>query len=313
MSAQEVRTRYPGQTYNLLRIFQIASNYAKKRGLFYADTKFEFSEEGVLCDEILTPDSSRVWSLSEWLESRKPETGRKAPTPFDKQLVREWAKGQCVHKLDPTNPEHIAHVHGLEVPKDLLRQTEQTYRYIFWRLTERTLSNYLTEVMGVAFPRKKKKIVVVCGSQSDLPNVLPAVEMIPRAKADVRVCVMSCHRNPQEVRDLAETVPNGVDAVLGVGGKALALPGILDAWMHAVGKRIPVVGVALGDPGSRSLKAAMLSIEELPGAPVIIDELAGQAYTDVATALSRIIDGELPPQKPRQAKPAQMDVFSNQD
>ena len=96
-----------------------------------------------------------------------------------------------------------------------------------------------------------------------------------------------------------------------MGGKALALPGILDAWLYVYEKDIPVIGVALGEPGSKSLQAAQLSIEELPSLSVITDELQGSCYTSLNEAFSRIIWGELPPQKPRVQKPVQMEVFKN--
>jgi hypothetical protein len=102
--------------------------------------------------------------------------------------------------------------------------------------------------------------------------------------------------------------------VIGVGSKALALPGIIDAFAHSTGNDVPVIGVALGEPGSKSLLAAKLSIEELPGSPVIIDEFTGNAYEGVAGlkhALMRIAHGELPPLRSRTEKMAKMNICSN--
>lgn len=53
-----------------------------------ADTKFELGfidGELAICDEILTPDSSRFWAADAW----KPGT---TPSSFDKQPVRDWAE-----------------------------------------------------------------------------------------------------------------------------------------------------------------------------------------------------------------------------
>ena len=71
-----------------------------------------------------------------------------------------------------------------------------------------------------------------------------------------------------------------------------------------------MIGVAIGQPGSKSLQAAQLSIEELPN-PVITNEIEGCCYKSSDQALSRIIWGELPPPKPRVEKPVQMNVFKN--
>ena len=64
-----------------IKIFIQASEYAKKRGVIIADTKFEFalSESNlVIIDEIFTPDSSRFW-----IEGQDK-------IHYDKQLIRDW-------------------------------------------------------------------------------------------------------------------------------------------------------------------------------------------------------------------------------
>ena len=99
--------------------------------------------------------------------------------------------------------------------------------------------------------------------------------------------------------------------IVAAGGKAFALPGVLDALLYAKFKDIPVVGVALGTPGTRAFEAAKLSIEELPGQPVIIDEVNGTAYAGnegMRAALMRVSLGELPPPKSRAHKLAQFNI-----
>ena len=64
-----------------IKIFIQASEYAKKRGVIIADTKFEFalSESNlVIIDELFTPDSSRFW-----IEGQDK-------IHYDKQLIRDW-------------------------------------------------------------------------------------------------------------------------------------------------------------------------------------------------------------------------------
>ena len=168
LPAKLVRETYPEQIYSMLQIFQIASQYAGQRGIKLADTKFEFAEDGTIADEILTPDSSRFWELKVWQESRKVADGRKAPPPYDKQLVRQWGIGQGINKLDPKNPGDVANVHSLVVPPDLIEQTIQTYRYIFWRLTGYNIKSFLSDKIKVNVRQEAKKIVVICGSKSDL-------------------------------------------------------------------------------------------------------------------------------------------------
>jgi phosphoribosylaminoimidazole-succinocarboxamide synthase len=69
-----------------LSVYRRAEQVAALQGIVLADTKLEFGRhEGrtVLGDEVLTPDSSRFWPLTEW------EPGRAQPS-FDKQIVRDW-------------------------------------------------------------------------------------------------------------------------------------------------------------------------------------------------------------------------------
>ena len=72
-----------------IALYKKCAEYALKRGIIIADTKFEFGldEEGniVLGDEMLTPDSSRFWPLEGY------EPGKSQPS-YDKQFVRDWLK-----------------------------------------------------------------------------------------------------------------------------------------------------------------------------------------------------------------------------
>lgn len=309
VSAAVVRAKYPEAIHQMLRMVQIAMHYAESRGIKLADTKFEGSAD-TLGDEVLTPDSSRFWNLNEWRQSRKAAEGRKSPMSLDKELVRTWGKTLGINDLDPTKQDDIGKVHGMVVPANIIAQTTATYRYIFWRLTGMTIEQYLRKVMKVQISDPEpKNITVLFGSDTDIPQVREVLKLLgPIQKFFTHV--MSCHRNPLEVmefcRDLKDT-----DVVVCIGGKAFALPGVIDAWCHFYGKDIRVAGVALGKTGGNDLLAAQLSITEIPGQPVIFDELTEQAYTGpqgLNELLLRIFEGELSPPKPRKAKPVQMNV-----
>ncbi|MDO5308836.1 MAG: phosphoribosylaminoimidazolesuccinocarboxamide synthase [Planctomycetia bacterium] len=89
-----------------LDIFQRGSEYALKRGIIVADTKFEFGHtaegELILIDEALTPDSSRFWPADRY------EPGKGQPS-FDKQFVRDWLlqSGWDRNSIPPQLPEDI--------------------------------------------------------------------------------------------------------------------------------------------------------------------------------------------------------------
>ena len=69
--------------------------------------------------------------------------------------------------------------------------------------------------------------------------------------------------------------------------------------------------MALGEPGTRVFEAAKLSIEELPGQHVIMDEVVGEVYASsegFLKALQRVSSGELPPPKSRMHKIAKSNI-----
>lgn len=69
-----------------IQIYKKAQTMAEKKGIIIADTKFEFGLlDGrlILIDEILTPDSSRFWSITTY------EPG-KSQDSYDKQIVRDY-------------------------------------------------------------------------------------------------------------------------------------------------------------------------------------------------------------------------------
>lgn len=72
-----------------IALYKKCAEYALKKGIIIADTKFEFgldeNGEVVLGDEMLTPDSSRFWPLEGY------KAGQGQPS-FDKQYVRDWLK-----------------------------------------------------------------------------------------------------------------------------------------------------------------------------------------------------------------------------
>lgn len=309
---QEIRENYPTETFQLFEIYQLVSGFARERGIIFADTKLEFGRDKngkvVLGDEVATPDSSRWWAESAWIASQKTDL-RKAPVPLDKQLVRQFGIEQGINILDPKNPEDVKKAQGVRVPDYLIRATAQTYRYIFWRLFNSILEEYFSRELGVSLPRKKKNIAIVFGSESDIETTGLRSATVKTYGATVHV--ISCHRNPDFLERFAESGCGGADVVIAAGGKTFAMPGMLDAWLNHFQYDIPVIGVALGEPGSRELEAAKLSIEELPGQPVIMDEIRGRVYTGPAglgVALSRVAFDELPPPKPRVKKDPRLNV-----
>ena len=80
-----------------LELYRRGAEWAAERGILIADTKFELGlVDGVLtvCDEVLTPDSSRFWPADQW-------TPGSTPPSFDKQPVRDHLDGLDWDKAPP--------------------------------------------------------------------------------------------------------------------------------------------------------------------------------------------------------------------
>ena len=107
-----------------IRLYSEAAEYARTKGIIIADTKFEFGtdEDGslVLIDEVLTPDSSRFWPVSEYRVGASPPS-------FDKQIVRDWLEAQ------PWNKKHPAP----KLPPEVLQKTSAKYREVLEFLTRK--------------------------------------------------------------------------------------------------------------------------------------------------------------------------------
>src|SRR5437899_4169246 len=104
-----------------LKIYQFARDYARKRGIIIADTKFEFGREDgelLLIDEVLTPDSSRFWPADQY------EPGKSQPS-FDKQFVRDYLETLDWNKQPPAP----------ELPAEVVAKTQEKYLEAYKRLT----------------------------------------------------------------------------------------------------------------------------------------------------------------------------------
>ncbi|HZQ87790.1 MAG TPA: phosphoribosylaminoimidazolesuccinocarboxamide synthase [Acidimicrobiales bacterium] len=88
-----------------LAAYERGRAWAAERGIIIADTKFELGFiDGALaiCDEVLTPDSSRFWPADAWQPGATPPS-------FDKQPVRDWleATGWDKKPPPPTLPPEV--------------------------------------------------------------------------------------------------------------------------------------------------------------------------------------------------------------
>ena len=106
-----------------LACYQQGADWAAERGILIADTKFELGfVDGALtlCDEVLTPDSSRFWPADQWRPGATPPS-------FDKQPVRDYLDGLDWDKAPPPPP----------LPEEVVAATSARYIEAYERISGR--------------------------------------------------------------------------------------------------------------------------------------------------------------------------------
>ncbi|HTY13016.1 MAG TPA: phosphoribosylaminoimidazolesuccinocarboxamide synthase [Candidatus Omnitrophota bacterium] len=104
-----------------IAVYKAAAEYADKKGIIIADTKFEFGHyDGriILIDEVLTPDSSRFWPKDTY------RTGGPQMS-FDKQFVRDYLLSIKWNK-EPPAPI---------LPEEVVKRTKDKYMEAYRKLT----------------------------------------------------------------------------------------------------------------------------------------------------------------------------------
>ena len=111
---------------------------------------------------------------------------------------------------------------------------------------------------------KRPKVAVIMGSDSDLPIVKKAINVLKNFDVDFEVSVMSAHRTPDMAIEYVKNADqNGIDLIIGAAGKAAHLPGVLAAFTVK-----PVIGLPIKSSTMDGMDS-LLSIVQMPsGIPV---------------------------------------------
>ncbi len=111
-----------------LAAYERGAARALENGIVIADTKFELGwidAELAICDEIMTPDSSRFWAAKTWAPGTTPPS-------FDKQPVRDWAEGTGWDKESTPPP----------MPDEVVAATRDRYVAAYEQITGLRLADW---------------------------------------------------------------------------------------------------------------------------------------------------------------------------
>ena len=116
-----------------------------------------------------------------------------------------------------------------------------------------------------------KKIAIIMGSDSDLPIVKKACDMLDSFEVPYEVHVFSAHRTPEEAAAFAKKArKNGFGAVIAAAGMAAHLAGAI-----AANTTLPVVGIPVVSGNLGGMDALLATVQMPTGIPVATVALNG--------------------------------------
>ncbi len=125
-----------------------------------------------------------------------------------------------------------------------------------------------------------KKIGIVMGSDSDLPIIQKAVDMLKALEIPYEVHIYSAHRTPVEARDFALNArANGFGAIIAAAGMAAHLAGAI-----AANTTLPVIGIPCKGPVFDGMDALLATVQMPTGIPVATVAVNGGANAALLAA-----------------------------
>ena len=118
-----------------------------------------------------------------------------------------------------------------------------------------------------------KKVGIIMGSDSDLPIVQKAVDMLKSLEIPYEVHIYSAHRTPVEARDFALSArDSGFGVIIAAAGMAAHLAGAI-----AANTTLPVIGIPCKGPVLDGMDALLSTVQMPAGIPVATVAINGAA------------------------------------
>ncbi len=135
-----------------------------------------------------------------------------------------------------------------------------------------------------------KKVGIIMGSDSDLPIIKKATDMLKTLEIPFEVHIYSAHRTPVEARDFAVNArANGFGALICAAGMAAHLAGAI-----AANTTLPVIGIPCKGGMMDGLDALLAPVQMPSGIPVATVAINGAKNAAVLAAqILAVADDEL--------------------
>ena len=125
------------------------------------------------------------------------------------------------------------------------------------------------------------QVGIIMGSDSDMPVMKEAVEILKSFDIDIEVDIVSAHRTPEKLMEYGSTAhERGLKVIIAGAGGAAHLPGMIAAISP-----LPVIGVPVKSSNSIDGWDSVLSILQMPGGvPVATVALNGAKNAGILAA-----------------------------
>lgn len=135
-----------------------------------------------------------------------------------------------------------------------------------------------------------KKVAIIMGSDSDLPVVKKAVEVLKNYEVPFEVHVLSAHRTPEQAKAFASlAAENGFGVMIAAAGKAAHLAGAI-----AANTVLPVIGIPIKASVLDGMDALLSTVQMPAGIPVATVAIDGAANAALlAIQILAVGDSEL--------------------
>ena len=131
-----------------------------------------------------------------------------------------------------------------------------------------------------------KKVGIVMGSDSDLPIIKKATDMLTSLEIPFEVHVYSAHRTPEQARDFSVNArANGFGVIIAAAGMAAHLAGAV-----AANTTLPVIGIPCKGPVFDGMDALLATVQMPTGIPVATVAVNGGANAALLAAQILAVD-----------------------
>lgn len=127
---------------------------------------------------------------------------------------------------------------------------------------------------------KKAKVIIVMGSDSDLPQMEAAANILDEFDVPYEIHVSSAHRTPEKTHEIvAKGAENGVEVFIAAAGGAAHLAGVV-----ASATTLPVIGVPIATNVMGGMDSLLSTVQMPPGIPVATVAIGGAKNAGILAA-----------------------------